>query len=163
MAVWGLFWNVLEDKHRNRCWSTFSCIGQSVPLESHRGVADRLTGQTARRHSMVRTTSECGGVSPADQRLICCRSHTSCISEAEKYQGALYKGVGLIPAVLVRVLGVVSSVSGLAVSLDWFSNTEILKEDIPFYPCNRTRTAGISPTRRPSLNHKTRPQTPLAP
>ncbi|GHJ88114.1 hypothetical protein NliqN6_4516 [Naganishia liquefaciens] len=45
------------DKHRNRCWSTFSCIDCSTTFHG------------------------------TDYK-----SHTSCISEAEKYQGALYKG-----------------------------------------------------------------------
>ncbi|KAI5451070.1 hypothetical protein NCC49_002558 [Naganishia albida] len=45
------------DKHRNRCWSTFSCIDCSTTFHG------------------------------TDYK-----AHTSCISEAEKYQGALYKG-----------------------------------------------------------------------
>ncbi|KAJ9096721.1 hypothetical protein QFC21_004991 [Naganishia friedmannii] len=45
------------DKHRNRCWATFSCIDCSTTFHG------------------------------TDYK-----SHTSCISEAEKYQGALYKG-----------------------------------------------------------------------
>ncbi|RSH88074.1 uncharacterized protein EHS24_000601 [Apiotrichum porosum] len=45
------------DKHRQRCWASFSCIDCSTTFHNQ------------------------------DYK-----SHTSCISEAEKYQGALYKG-----------------------------------------------------------------------
>ncbi|KAL1409692.1 hypothetical protein Q8F55_003688 [Vanrija albida] len=45
------------DKHRQRCWASFSCIDCSTTFQNQ------------------------------DYK-----SHTSCISEAEKYQGALYKG-----------------------------------------------------------------------
>ncbi|WOO79717.1 UPF0743 protein [Vanrija pseudolonga] len=45
------------DKHRQRCWASFTCLDCSTTFQNQEY-----------------------------------KSHTSCISEAEKYQGALYKG-----------------------------------------------------------------------
>ena len=44
-------------------------------------------------------------------RVLMSRSHTSCVSEAEKYQGALYKGVKKVCYIVPSHLGVVQILS----------------------------------------------------
>jgi len=81
---------------------TINCITATARLNLSAGCGDVLTKPKLDKHrAMCHTSFDCIDCSKRFETPADYKEHTSCISEAEKYQGALYNGGVRKQAILI--------------------------------------------------------------